>query len=187
MSILNRGHARHGVVVPKIAMVSGRYYGYRSFYGGTATTNAISANVHSANPFIVPKSGTFDRIAVNVTATGTATLMRLGVYSATAAGIPDALLLDSGALDPSGTGIKEATISLALVAGNLYYFTLVANGSLTVTAITTNAAAFGNADASDTAGRSHLTSTHAYAALPATYGAITSYGQLCPHIVMRAV
>lgn len=82
-------------------------------------------------PFVVDESATFDRVAVEVTAAGTAgAVVRLGIYGADADSMPGSLLVDAGTVDATTTGLKEAIISQAVTSG-LYYLAAVVQGAAT--------------------------------------------------------
>jgi hypothetical protein len=110
--------------------VTGRYY------IGEATnlnsTLAMAANTVYFIPVVVGETHTFDRIAVNVTATGTAVNLRPAIYNA-AGGVPTSLVADGGNISASGTGLVAATISQALAPG-IYWLAIVADGTVTITA-----------------------------------------------------
>jgi len=180
--------AQRGVIVPKIAPISGRYYGHRNFYGGTPTTAAVGANTLYAQLFAVPVAMTADRIAINVTGAGAAaTGVRLGVYSALANGQPDALLVDSGALLVDTTGTKTATISQVFVPGVQYWLALVSDGTPTFAATVVVGGPLGSTDPSTASSTVTCVRAFTYAALPAAWGTPTSYGGTVPHICVRAV
>ena len=63
-----------------------------------------------------------------VTTTGTATLLRLGLYAADADWQPGALIVDGGTVDATGTGNKSASVNVVLQPGN-YLAALNANNS----------------------------------------------------------
>lgn len=179
---------QRGIVVPKIALISGRYYGARQFYGGSATATALVANTFYAAPFFTPVNFTADRITLNVTVAGAAgKLLRLGIYTATPAGLPDALLVDSGALaaDTAAPFIASATISQALIAGQLYFLAVVTDGTPTVTTSQPVVGPYGATDAADTGFRLGMTRAFSYAALPASWGTPTFYTTLVPHVALR--
>lgn len=193
MSILNRGHARHGLIVPKIAPISERYYGYSAAFSGALSTLALGADILYAVPFRLQgalPSGTVDRIGLNVTTAAAAgKLLRLGIYTATAAGLPDALLVDSGALaaDTAAPFIALATIDQALTPGLLYFLTCLTNGTPTVTSVTVTESYYGMADPSTTSRSMTQIRTLAYAALPAAWGTPTGYAAAAaPNICVRA-
>lgn len=94
--------------------------------GGYTAVAASSSAVGQTNnrlfylPFFVPRRMTFDRVAVNHTATTTTTGgVRLGLYAtATAGGAPGALITDYGVADlTTAAGVKELTISTTLDPG----------------------------------------------------------------------
>jgi len=96
------------------------------------TTGALTANRFYAFPFIVPKTMTLDRIAINVTTAGTGNA-RLGIYtSSVSLGLfPDQKILDAGEISIASTGIKSITISQQLTAG-MYFLVIVSNGTPTI-------------------------------------------------------
>jgi len=154
---------------------TGNYYG--SFITGAAqTTQGIaSANSLRAFPFYLPKTTTFDRIAVRVTtlATGTTPRLRLGIYEDNGNNYPGKLVLDAGEVDVSTTGVKEVIINTTLQGGKLYWLTLVGQDT---TALVVAATAAGDVipvlgyelDLSGTP-LSGWAVTQTYGALPATY------------------
>ena len=96
------------------------------------TTGALTANRFYAFPFIVPKTMTLDRIAINVTTAGTGNA-RLGIYtSSVSLGLyPDQKVIDAGEVSIASTGIKSITISQQLTA-EMYWLVLVSNGTPTI-------------------------------------------------------
>lgn len=86
-------------------------------YGFGGST--LNANYAYALPVLVERSITVDRIGVNVGIGGGAgSVVRLGIYDDTATGGgPGALIVDGGTVDTTGTGIKEVSVSQALVPG----------------------------------------------------------------------
>jgi hypothetical protein len=119
----------------------GRYFG-PFLTGGTITTQSVaSANSLRAFPFFVPKTISFDRIAIRVTTAGTGTTprARIGVYADNGNIYPGQLVLDAGEVDVSSTGLKELTINLKLKAGKLYWLAFVGQdtASLALAAIPT--------------------------------------------------
>lgn len=109
--------------------VNDRYYvGFGSAPAGVA----LSADVLYYQPFSVGEEHTFDRIAFQVTATGTATLARLAIYRFVN-GVPTELVLDAGSVGVGSTGLKTITISQLLEPGT-YVLGLVLNGTCTLVA-----------------------------------------------------
>lgn len=104
--------------IPVLTPPTGSWLNYGP---GIMSSWATSTGFMKAAPIYVPANLTFDRIACRVTASGTAgALVRLGIYSSNAAGLPDALVLDAGQVSSASTGTKEITISQALTAGKYW-------------------------------------------------------------------
>jgi hypothetical protein len=92
----------------------------------------LNAAKLTATPYFTGRGGTLDRIAINCQGAGDGTSrVRLGIYgmSSETNMYPGALLVDSGELDTSTTGIKSATISLALPANSVVWLACLANTS----------------------------------------------------------
>lgn len=107
---------------------------------------ATSANIIFFIPFIVTKTLTITDIGYNVTAVGTTTLARCGIYSANANNEPDALIADSGNLGVS-LGAKSVTLGSPIVLSPGLYFTAYlqnGTGSVTGTSNLSIANIFGN-------------------------------------------
>jgi len=182
-------------ITPKIASIAAQWYGHRTCYGasGALTTGALTANQHLAVPFFVQGSLSADRIGLNVTTAGAAgKLLRLGIYDANAAGLPGALLVDSGAIaaDTAAPFIAIATIAYTLVPGPLYYLTVLTDGTPTVSVVTPVAAPYGftaTGTAIDGASRPVVVRTETYAALPVAFGTTgLTFGTTIPHTCVRA-
>lgn len=96
-------------------------------------------------PIWVPVDMTVDTIGINTNTTAATSVVRLGIYDASASNRPDSLVLDAGTVDvSSGTGLKNITISQALTKG-LYYLATCTQGSSAVQIRYTNyIAGFGN-------------------------------------------
>lgn len=94
------------------------YYSLPLLPTGVFTSTSSSVGFCYFIPLLVPIRRAFDRIGVNLTASGSAgAVARLGIY-ANAGGIPGALILDAGTIDSSGGGgAKEITISQTLGPG----------------------------------------------------------------------
>jgi hypothetical protein len=181
---------QRGVIVPKIAPITGRYYGYRHAYGQSTTTLALTADLLYGVPFFVHSPLTADQIALNITtAAAGGKLIRLGLYGATAAGQPGALIVASGALAADPGAVPDpvaATIAAALVPGRLYYLALVTDGTPTVTAVAGTMNQFGQTTAADANSRSCVQRTFTYAALPDPWGTPSANPASVPNIVVRA-
>lgn len=83
-------------------------------------TQVVSANFIYYHGFFVPTSITVDQMAMEITTAAAAgKLVRYGVYTADINYQPVTLLADSGATAADSTGVKTASVSLALTPG--YY------------------------------------------------------------------
>ena len=99
------------------------------------TTSAPAANTLRALPFTAPaRGGTLDRIGIYVTTLAAATNARVGIYTSTSDAnlYPATLVVDSGALSTATTGLKAATINVALTPGALYWLAHVGDGAPTL-------------------------------------------------------
>lgn len=138
--------------------------------GATGTLRAM--------PFVAPRGGTIDRLAVGVTTgAGAGGVARWGVYQATSITnlYPDALLVDAGEVDVTGIGTKAQTINLTLQSGVLYWFVYLGGVSAaTIRAVNTAGTwpIFGYSNAFASAGAANidpgvaLTVAQAYGTLP---------------------
>ncbi len=107
---------------------------------------ATSANIIFFIPFVVTKTLTITDIGYNVTALGTTTLARCGIYSSNANFEPNAVLADSGNLGVS-LGAKSVTLGSPIVLSPGLYFTAYlqnGTGSVTGTSNLSIANIFGN-------------------------------------------
>lgn len=179
-----------GQVTPWVGnYASGRYYtGIPS--GGTGT-GAIAVNTVYFFPLIVGETRTFDRIAVEITAAGTAANIRLAIYNS-ANGLPSTLVVDGGSLAVAGTGMKASTISQSLLPG-VYFLAVVADGTATLTGIPHIhlGAWWGIGATTLSAPDSQITATLTFGAYPATafaggMGAATYTAATIPVIAVRA-
>jgi hypothetical protein len=133
-------------------------------------STALTANRIYAHPFVVPKTITLDRIAVNCTTLGTASNLRLGIYSDSNSE-PGSLVLDAGAVDTTTTGVKALTINQQLTAG-LYWLAAVSNNgthAFRVPAIASTVNVFGVASTLPTGVGTHFYAAQTYGALPSTF------------------
>lgn len=88
---------------------------------GTAATCAVNTAI--AVPLVAPqRGGTMTKMDFRITTLGAGN-GRMGLYGNAADGnlYPGALLADGGSISTATTGIKSATISVALTGGNLYW------------------------------------------------------------------
>lgn len=187
---------RGGRSLPWLPHVAGRYYGTPIGSGASATTGAVTADILYAIPFIVPDTHTYDRIAVECTTQDAVEPndARLGIYTDSGAGAPDALVLDAGEIDLTGTGAKEITISQQLTPG-WYWLAFVTESGVGIFRCYSGAAVqpwLGSSDPDgQTSGYSFWSVAFTYAALPNpfTVGGALGLGTAaiqCPGIRLRA-
>jgi hypothetical protein len=154
----------------------------RWFTSGQISAAAFGSYTHPSDsslmvtPLIVTRACTLDRIRIMVTTAGDpGAKARLGIYNQVADNdlYPNALLVDGGELDITSTGVKEATISLALNPGT-YYCAITINESIPVHIIRGIPVGgqnphWGSPAATGTASHGVLHVTQAYGALPSTF------------------
>jgi len=97
---------------------------------GAQTTVAHSNGLLAFTPLMLAIGRTADRIGIEVTGGGTASVSvhRLGIW-ADNGGVPGTLLVDAGTVATDSTGLKEITISQALAAQTLYWLGAVQQGA----------------------------------------------------------
>lgn len=105
----------------------GYYYSIQRQGVLLTTAGNYSSNMTYFMPLYIPGTHTFDRIAINVTTAGTDATnssWRLAVFSSDPSnGAPLNVLCDSGVLASTTTGVKEATISPAVISGLVWIAT----------------------------------------------------------------
>ena len=147
--------------------------------GGTAlTTGAPAAGTMRAVPFRCPnRRGTIDLLAIQVT-TLLAGSARVGLFrNADKAGqnlYPGALIVDSGVLDTTTTGLKSAAVSATYDPGELLWAVHVSSVAATLRCMAIagiDTSVLGLDTALGTAGGLGISVAHAFAALPATFTA----------------
>lgn len=100
------------------------YYGFKLTPEYTLLSASVTQDRLYAAPFFVGRSITAVRLAVLTSGNPGAVNARAGIYEASA-GAPGALLVDGGAINLNGGGVKEATISQVLTGGKLYWLAVV--------------------------------------------------------------
>lgn len=154
---------------------SGRWYGppgTSSWVGVVATGTGFFAV-----PFFVASRTTFNGIGCEVTvASGAGGQARLGIYSDTGNGYPDALILDAGTVAIDVVGYKIIVINQILNAG-LYWLVFLGSATCTVRGIATAAiiALLGDTNPTSLPANHYLVFPYAFGALPATYPAGASF------------
>jgi len=133
------------VVVPPInRATAGVYANFPTSVGGsTAATLQANGNLWFT-PVMLAVGRTADRIGIEVTTGGTASVSvhRLGIWE-DGGGVPGTLLLDAGTVATATTGIKEVTISQALAANTVYWFGVAQQGAPAVLAAIRTVATMG--------------------------------------------
>lgn len=156
----------------------------------TPGASVFAADFLSFMPFLVPKSITLDRIAMEVTVIGTiGSVIRLGIYDSLNS-IPNALVLDAGTILADSATVQAITINQVLTPG-LYWLVMVTNSLVSPTLRTIPAASCSPVcGAPSTFGAAATTSKYTrafpYAALPASAGATTKGTGAHQWIAVRA-
>ena len=182
---LLRGASASGTSSAAPTMRAGVLFGIPQ--GDTPGTSTPSLNSLAASPMELP-AVTLDRIGIEVTTGGGAgAVVRLGIYSDTN-GVPDALVLDAGTVDSTGTGIKTITISQALSAG-VYWLATVSQVATSVVRTVNGGpgriAIADNAFSGTFSLNGYSASAAASGALPASFGAIGQGVASAPRVLLR--
>ena len=111
-----------GLVVPPRNLapfwLSGRYYGTDSHLASNYAAGGAQNGNLRAYPIYVPSACSIDRIGAEVTTGSAGKSIRLGIALPNGAGnLPGTIILDSGAIDATSTGVVEATVAATLPAG----------------------------------------------------------------------
>jgi len=144
--------------------------------GTTASTAVMTANRLYAVPFVAPaRPASVDRLAFEVTALSAGNA-RMGVWDNTADNnlYPAALLVDGGAVSTGTTGVKSVTVDVPLIAGQLYWLSLVCSATPTVAVVPVGGYAGTILGIPSTFGGVDNTGVYVaftYAALPSTFPA----------------
>ena len=162
--------------VPWIPPAAGDYALTTSGAGGAATgVLAGAAGRMDLFPFIQRDDITVDRLSVNVTTLIAAALGKIVLYAANATGRPAALILETGDLDFSTVGMKEATVAQTLRRGITYWIGIRHSSTAILSAWASTATPDLNGGAPVTTARKVLRRTLAYAtAAPGTWGYLAS-------------
>ena len=162
--------------VPWISPAAGDYALTTSGAGGAATgVLAGAAGRIDLFPFIPRDDITIDRLSVNVTTLIAAALGKIVLYAADATGRPAALILETGDLDFSTVGLKEATVAQTLRRGITYWIGIRHSSTAILSAWASTATPDLNGGAPVTTARKVLRRTLAYATgAPGTWGYLAS-------------
>ena len=172
--------------VPWIIPVAGDYALTTSGAGGAATSVlAGAAGRIDLFPFIPRDDITIDRLSVNVTTLIAAALGKIVLYAADATGRPATLILETGDLDFSTVGLKEATVTQTLRRGITYWIGIRHSSTAILSAWASTATPDLNGGAPVTTARKVLRRTLAYAtAAPGTWGYLSSETNAGPSSAM---
>ena len=162
--------------VPWISPAAGDYALTTSGAGGAATgVLAGAAGRIDLFPFIPRDDITVDRLSVNVTTLIAAALGKIVLYAAEATGRPATLILETGDLDFSTVGLKEATVAQTLRRGITYWVGIRHSSTAILSAWASTATPDLNGGAPVTTARKVLRRTLAYGtAAPGTWGYLAS-------------
>ena len=158
--------------VPWMTPVAGDYALTTSGAGGNATgVLAGAAGRIDLFPFIPRDDIAVDRLSVTVITLIAAALGKIVLYSADATGRPATLMLETGDLDFSTVGLKEATVLQTLRCGITYWIGIRHSSTATLSAWAATATPDLNGGAPATTARKVLRRTLAYTtAAPGTWG-----------------
>lgn len=162
-----------------------RWYSLGVEAASSPTTNAFTVNQLLAWPFTVARSGaTIDRLSINVLTLGTGSKARVGIYQATSDTniYPLNLVVDGGEFDTATTGVKTATVSVALTPHVLYWACYVCSATSPTIRTYSSVEGFPTlCGVGPTMGGSIeniLNAAFTYAALPSTYPTGVPMGNL---------
>lgn len=121
-----------------LPLISGQYIAP----GGVRSTVAMTQSVEYACPVYIANAGTIVRVGLEVTAAGAAsTVIRIGIRT-DASHLPGTVLLDTTVAGDSITSGVEATVSVAIPAPGIYWFTATAQGGTPTVRSTTGPTGF---------------------------------------------
>ena len=145
---------------------------YLAFLQNTSNDRkeALVADKLYALPFVVARSMTFDRIAMEVTTLVDPSNIRMGIYNNGTNLYPGTLKLDAGTVSSATTGIKAITINHQLTKG-LYWIVCVSDDVPTVMAYDKTLFPIGLKLTDFTYDRAGWYADHTYGALPDPYPA----------------
>ncbi len=138
----------------------------------SVTVGSPTANNMRAVPFMSGRGGTLDRIGIEVT-TAVAGNIRIGIYDNTSDTYlyPNNLLVDSGDINTSTTGMKTAIINPTLNPNSLYWFVILNDAAPALRYITGGGCAMllGVGPIINSTMYGHLMVSQIFGALPATF------------------
>lgn len=124
---LNAGGSAIAAAADLVIRDGALYFPSLALLYGSPTTTSGTTGFLLALPLITGRGGAIDRVSFGVTTGGGAgSVGRIGLYECPdlTTLYPGKLLADSGSLDTTTTGLKEATVSLTLRPDSLYWIAL---------------------------------------------------------------
>lgn len=113
------------------------YYPSAPYGGGTTTAGPLTAGRLYISPVIFQRDGTIDKVGFSLTAASATYHVRCGFYDS----ISDIdlygnnLLMDSGDISTTGTGLHTATVTFSVTANKLYWSAYFVEQPITTTAV----------------------------------------------------
>lgn len=145
-------------------------------------------------PWIHEYGGEVDAFIINCTTAQAAKILRIGLYRVGSDGNPAGLIVESGSIDVSSTGVKTSTFTAQVLAPGHYWIACLSDGTTALYTGTTGTAASvlrGPQSIGNTAGDMSVAGyalSVATSAMPSTCPAITWTPNLnVPHVLLRAV
>lgn len=164
---------------------TGEYYSFTNTPANIGVT--LVADTLYAQPFVVVRDVTIDRIAIDVKTAVGGSNCRLGIYNLGTNLYPGALLLDAGVVSTAAAGVKTITISQTLPKG-IYFLAVVSDDTPALYGaggnVTTDVAPMGMLAAGFRYNNYMWSVAHTYAALPDPF---TGGGALNTNYLRQAV
>lgn len=165
-----------GVIVNRNWCVggTGRWF-FPDYKTGAITATAQSAGLLRLSLVHLDSEITIQALGLNVTTTAVGNA-RIGVYSANADRLPDALLLETGDINVGTLGARSETVSPLTLQPGLYYLGVLNSVSVSLSSVTNNnnlAFVFGSTSIQTTSHGVGFSATATYGALPTTCPPVT--------------
>ena len=122
-----------------VPVAIGRWYD-GSFHAANPGTLAGAANRLDLGPFFTSQPLRIDRVAVAVSTAVASALAKIVIYNSNDDGVPDQLIYESGDLDCSTTGGKEATVDITFEANRIYWLGIRHSSTATLRTIVQSSA-----------------------------------------------
>ena len=156
------------------AKFSGEYYDAFPATGVSTGSTGYWNGVISAIPFVVGETHTITDIRVEVIGTSAGNNHKMGIYTATAIGYPDALIEESGSIDCTASGLKTYTFAspITLTSTNRLYYVVICTQVAAISLRESTAIALLPSSGANR-GSNWRSGAVGYGALPATFPAAT--------------